>query len=67
MVFEFAMWAILMGGTWYMKRWKARNAEHDPTLSSAEEIEVSGAELESQVVRSDAEKSDGKVGITRLV
>jgi hypothetical protein len=49
------MWAILMGGTWYMKRWKNK---HEPALSDREADETSGTELESQTVRLD----DAKVG-----
>lgn len=63
MVFEFAMWAILMGGTWYMKRWKAKNPAQEPVASSGEEDEASSTELESQTLRLDADKSGGKVGV----
>lgn len=63
-VFEFAMWAILMGGTWYMKRWKAKHPDLEPTLSSGEVDEGSSTELESQTVRVDVDKSGGKNGVT---
>jgi hypothetical protein len=35
-VFEFTMWAILMGGVWYMKRWKMRNPDLEMRASSTE-------------------------------
>lgn len=63
-VFEFAMWAILMGGTLYMKRWKAKHADLEPTLSTEDADEASSTELESQTVRVDTDKSDGKAGVT---
>lgn len=66
MVFEFAMWAILMGGTWYMKRWKAKHPAEEPILSSGEGDEAPSTELESQTVRLGADKSSGKVGVTGL-
>jgi hypothetical protein len=58
--FEFTMWAILMGGTWYMKRWKAK---HEPTLATGEVDEASSTELESQTVRLDDAKIGGKVSV----
>jgi hypothetical protein len=58
--FEFTMWAILMGGIWYMKRWKAK---HEPTLSIGEVDEASSTELESQTVRLDDAKTGEKVGV----
>jgi hypothetical protein len=58
--FEFTMWAILMGGTWYMKRWKAK---HEPTLSMGEVDEASSTELESQTVRLDDAKIGGKISV----
>lgn len=66
-VFEFSMWAILMGGTWYMKRWKAKHPDLEPTLSSGDVDEASSTELESQTVRLDADKSGGKVGVAGTV
>jgi len=63
-VFEFAMWAILMGGTYYMKRWKAKYPDREPTSSDADADEASSTELESQTVSLDAAKSGGKVGVT---
>jgi hypothetical protein len=62
--FEFTMWAILMGGTWYMKRWKAK---HEPTLSMGEVDEASSTELESQTVRLDDAKIGGKISVARPV
>lgn len=64
MVFEFAMWAILMGGTYYMKRWKAKHSDLEPALSIGDADEGPSTELESQTVRLDADKSGGKVGVT---
>jgi hypothetical protein len=58
------MWAILMGGTWYMKRWKAK---HEPTLSMGEVDEASSTELESQTVRLDDAKIGGKISVARPV
>lgn len=61
------MWAILMSGTWYMKRWKAKNSAQEPVLSSGGGDEASSTELESQTVRLDTDKSGGKIGVTGLV
>ena len=61
--FEFAMWAILIGGTYYMKHWKARHPDMIPALSIEDVDEPSSTELESQTVRLDGDKSGGKVGI----
>lgn len=33
-VFEVAMWAILMFGTWYMKRWKQKNPDLEMRLAN---------------------------------
>jgi len=63
-VFEFAMWAILMGGTYYMKRWKAKNNELEPTLSTGDADEASSTELESQTVKVDTDKPSSKAGVT---
>lgn len=61
-VFEFSMWATLMGGAWYMKHWKAK---HEPTLvgddGTAEE--TSSTEMESQTVRISSDKAAGKNGV----
>jgi hypothetical protein len=65
--FEFAMWAILMGGTYYMKRWKAKHIDKEPKLSIGDADEASSTELESQTFRVDADKSGGKVGVTAPV
>ena len=66
-VFEFAMWAILMSGTFCMKRWKAKNADLEPTLSTGDADEASRTELESETVRVDTDKPGGKVGVTAPV
>ena len=35
-VFEFTMWAILMVGVWYMKRWKAKHPDLEMRLAAGE-------------------------------
>jgi hypothetical protein len=54
------MWAVLMAGTWYMKRWKAK---HEPALSIGEVSKASSTELESQTVRLDDAKIGGKISV----
>ena len=65
-VSEFAMWATLMGGTWYMKRWMAKHPDkfESNVVTACEVDETSSAELESQTVRIRGDKSSGKVGVT---
>lgn len=36
-VFEFTMWAILMGGVWYMNRWKAKYPDLEMRLAANED------------------------------
>ncbi|CAG1994734.1 hypothetical protein SNK03_010332 [Fusarium graminearum] len=36
-VFEFTMWAILMGGVWYMNRWKAKHPDLEMRLAANED------------------------------
>lgn len=50
-VFEFAMWAILMFGAWFMKRWKIKH----PDL----EMRLAAGEIET-TVEERSEESDGK-------
>jgi ACS family pantothenate transporter-like MFS transporter len=66
-VFEFSMWATLMTGVWYMKRWKAKHPDLEPIVGTVEVDASSNTELESQTVRVGDEKSSGKVGATGLV
>lgn len=47
-----------------MKRWKAKHADLQPTLSTGDADEASSTELESQTVKVDTDKSGGKVGVT---
>jgi hypothetical protein len=56
-----------MGGTYYMKRWKAKHIDKEPKLSIGDADEASSTELESQTFRVDADKSGGKVGVTAPV
>ena len=65
MVFEFAMWTILMGGKLYLKRWKTQHAELESGLYIGEADEASSTELEYQTIKVDTDKSGGKVGATR--
>ncbi|KAF5646982.1 pantothenate transporter liz1 [Fusarium tjaetaba] len=44
-VFEFTMWAILMGGVWYMKRWKIKHPDLEMRLAEPESL---GAASESE-------------------
>ncbi|KAF5988816.1 transporter protein [Fusarium bulbicola] len=37
-VFLFTMWAILMGGVWYMKRWKAKHPDLEMRLAEPESL-----------------------------
>ncbi|KAJ4015568.1 hypothetical protein NW766_005914 [Fusarium irregulare] len=43
-VFEFTMWAILMGGVWYMKRWKQKNPDLEMRLAVNEDVSANGFE-----------------------
>ncbi|KAM5515570.1 vitamin H transporter [Fusarium oxysporum f. sp. phaseoli] len=44
-VFEFTMWAILMGGVWYMKRWKTKHPDLEMRLAEPESLgQASGSE-----------------------
>lgn len=54
-VFEFCMWAILMFGYWFMRRWKAKHIDEE-TLPVGEIDEVSSAELEQDGARSGVAK-----------
>lgn len=53
-VFEVAMWAFLMFGTWYMKRWKHKHPDLEMRLAT----EGAGAEG-SSVIGSDSDRPDG--------
>lgn len=50
-VFEFTMWAILMVGVWYMRRWKSKHPDLEMRLAageaSSEGQESNGSESES--------------------
>ncbi|KXH25320.1 major facilitator superfamily transporter [Colletotrichum nymphaeae SA-01] len=53
-VFEVAMWAFLMFGTWYMKRWKHKHPDLEMRLATE------GAAAEgSSVIGSDSDRPDG--------
>ncbi|KAF5574518.1 pantothenate transporter liz1 [Fusarium pseudoanthophilum] len=54
-VFEFTMWAILMGGVWYMKRWKIKHPDLEMRLAEPESL---GAASESE--SGDAGRADTK-------
>lgn len=53
-----------MGGTYYMRHWKAKNKEPEPTLSTGDADEAPSTELESQTVKVDTDKPSGKGGVT---
>jgi ACS family pantothenate transporter-like MFS transporter len=63
-VLEFVMWATLMTGVWYMKRWQAKHPDVQPIVGTGEVDETSSTELEWQIMRIGADKSTGKVGVT---
>lgn len=50
-VFEFCMWAMLMFGYWFMKRWKAKHTDEE-TLPAGDVDEISSVELEHESARS---------------
>ncbi|KAM0323651.1 hypothetical protein ACHAQA_008586 [Verticillium albo-atrum] len=67
-VFEFTMWAILMFGTWYMKRWKTKNPDLEMRLASeaaaradAEGSSVLGSESEGAECGTQKSKGTGLV------
>lgn len=62
-VFEFSMWATLMTGVWYMKRWKAKHSDLEPIAVTGEVDEISSTDLESQIVRFGAEKLSGQARV----
>ncbi|KAI8316401.1 hypothetical protein K4K61_007305 [Colletotrichum sp. SAR11_59] len=53
-VFEVAMWAFLMFGTWYMKRWKLKHPDLEMRLAS-EEASQDAAGVTSDSDRPEAE------------
>ncbi|KAK1716069.1 major facilitator superfamily transporter [Colletotrichum acutatum] len=53
-VFEVAMWAFLMFGTWYMKRWKHKHPDLEMRLAT-EEAAAEG----SSGIGSDSDRPDG--------
>lgn len=63
-VFEFVMWATLMTGVWYMKRWQAEHPDAESIVVGGVVDETSSTELESQTVRIGDGKLGGKVGVT---
>jgi ACS family pantothenate transporter-like MFS transporter len=62
-VFEFSMWATLMTGVWYMKRWEAKHPDLEPIVGTGQVDHSSSTELESQIVRFGAEKSSGQARV----
>lgn len=48
-VFEFLMWALLMFGAWYMKRWKTRQSDVEVADSGTDENEELGGRDEKRV------------------
>ena len=53
-VFEVAMWSILMFGVWYMARWKLRNPDIESTMATATD------ESSSQEESFDEKNEDGE-------
>ncbi|GKU07912.1 pantothenate transporter liz1 [Fusarium langsethiae] len=63
-VFEFTMWAILMGGVWYMNRWKAKHPDLEMRLAANEDAS-SGNGIESGDSGSvKAQSKDAKTPVT---
>ena len=64
-VFEFAMWAILMFGVWFMPRWNARRGidQGDHEISSVEEGSEEGSEAVTPDSASGAKESRLEFGI----
>lgn len=63
-VFQFAMWAFLMFGAWYVKRWKQKHPDLEMRLAAEEEAQaerISGIESEGDGSGSDGSKDKGKV------
>lgn len=60
--FLFTMWAILMVGVWYMRRWKAKNPDLEMRLAASERA---GEELDSSDQASD-EPDEKKTAVTSI-
>lgn len=68
-VFEFTMWAILMFGTWYMKRWKQRNPDLEMRLAREAATRAEGGDGSPSVLGSESEGLEdgkGKAGSYRV-
>ncbi|KAG7102851.1 Pantothenate transporter liz1 like protein [Verticillium longisporum] len=67
-VFEFTMWAILMFGTWYMKRWKQKNPDLEMRLAREAATRAQGGDGSPSVLGSESkglEDGNGKAGSYR--
>ncbi|WQF82307.1 Putative major facilitator superfamily, MFS transporter superfamily [Colletotrichum destructivum] len=59
-VFEVAMWAFLMFGTWYMKRWKLKHPDLEMRLANEPT-----AQEDSSTLGSDSERPDVEAAVTQ--
>lgn len=60
-VFEFIMWPILMGGVWYMKRWKVKHPDLEMCLAEPESLGPASETESGDTVRVDTKGTDEHV------
>ncbi|KAG9500689.1 hypothetical protein J7337_006368 [Fusarium musae] len=60
-VFEFTMWAILMGGVWYMKRWKTKHPDLEMRLAEPENLGPASEAKSGDTGRADTKGTDEHV------
>ncbi|KAF5723721.1 pantothenate transporter liz1 [Fusarium mundagurra] len=60
-VFEFTMWAILMGGVWYMKRWKTKYPDLEMRLAEPGSVGPSSETGSGDTGRADTKGTDERV------
>ncbi|RBQ69313.1 hypothetical protein FVER14953_04328 [Fusarium verticillioides] len=60
-VFEFTMWAILMGGVWYMKRWKVKHPDLEMRLAEPESLGPASETESGDTARVDKKGTDEHV------